>query len=78
MAFVSVEPFSGTLRRYEQVDRGMVRLTHFASQHGPATFTRAIVEEFRSHPEPRFAVLDDPDPPPPPPCEALRRAISPA
>lgn len=64
MAFVSVEPYSGTLRRYEQVDRGMVRLTHMATQCRPAVFSVPVVRDFLERPDPRFAVTVgfDPDP----------------
>lgn len=65
---VSVEPYSGTLRRYEQFDIRAVRLTHMATAHGPKSFSAAVVEDFRTRPDPRFAVSEDsgePDPPRP-------------
>lgn len=63
---VSVEPYSGTLRRYEQVDRATVRLSHQYLHGGPATFTKDVVEFFRTSPDPKWAVEPDYDPDPPP------------
>lgn len=54
-ALVSVEPSTGTLRRYECGGNGP-RLTHDATCDGQCSFSAAIVEEFRKSPDDEFAV----------------------
>lgn len=60
-ALVSVEPSTGTLRRYE-VGGERPRLTHSATCDGPCSFSANVVEEFRKSPDDEFAVgFDGPD-----------------
>lgn len=73
---VSVEAYSGTLRRYEQFDRAEARLSHMYCHGGPATFTQEVVEFFRTSPDPAMRVEEDPEPPLPP-LAALLRALEP-
>ena len=58
---VSVEAYSGTLRRYE-CGGEIARLSHFLSIGRPSTFTKQVIEEFRTRPDPSWSV----DPPPRP------------
>lgn len=58
---VSVEAYSGTLRRYETAP-GLARLTHQCTIGKPCSFTKSVVEEFRLRPDAHFSV----DPPPRP------------
>jgi hypothetical protein len=53
-ALVSVEPSTGTLRRYE-TGCAKPRLTHSATCTEVCVFSAAIVEEFRSDPDDKFA-----------------------
>lgn len=58
-SLVSVEAATGTLQRWET--RGeAIRLTHACTLGTPATFTKDVVERFRTDPDEHFAV----DPPP--------------
>lgn len=60
-ALVSVEPASGTLRRYE-VGGERPRLTHTATSGEPETFSAGVVEDFRKSPDDKFAVgFDSPE-----------------
>lgn len=80
-AFVSMEPLTGTLRRYLALPapgrrRGMVpRLTHEATAGEPVSFTPEVVEGFRAKPDIRFAVMLDAGPGPAPPTGGAPAAM---
>jgi hypothetical protein len=72
VTLVSVESYSGTLRRYE-VGGQTARLTHMFSYGRPLTFSALVVENFRIRPDARDSV--DPGPRPTnPPANAGRAA----
>lgn len=54
-ALVSVEPRTGTLRRYECGGNGP-RLTHDATCDEACSFSADVVENFRKSPGDKFAV----------------------
>lgn len=62
---VSVEAYSGTLRRYE-VGGQIARLTHQCTIGKPCSFTKGVVEEFRLRPDAHFSVEPPPRPTGPP------------
>lgn len=64
-AFVTVDPTTGTLRRY--LARRRLLLTHEATREEPTSFTPEMVEDFRTKPPIRFHVMPPDSGPPPPP-----------
>lgn len=62
---VSIEAYSGTLRRYE-IGETVARLTHFWSLGRPATFLREVIDSFRTNPDASLSVEPPPRPTNPP------------